>query len=88
MTTLAARVLEAIEAAEQLVKVPSEFGWPQEESWHTRRCGADWGNQNCECECPVPAAVLRRCAADRDAGVAPHRLARYRLVLRRGRRAG
>lgn len=65
MTTLAARVLEAIEAAEQLVKVPNQFGWPQEGSWHTLRCGANWGNQNCDCECPVPAAVLRRCKSDR-----------------------
>lgn len=67
MTTLAARVLEAIEAAEQLAKATHPHGdnWAHEESWHTLRCGADWGSQNSECACPVPAAILRRCAADR-----------------------
>jgi hypothetical protein len=60
------RLLKAIGAAEQRVAAKSEWGRPYDESWHTLHCGWQLGEEiHDECECGVPAAVLRRCAADR-----------------------
>lgn len=67
MSDLADKLFAAIEADEHRTRERQVFfDAPVEESWHTLRCGANWGSQDVPCSCPVPASVLRRCAADRE----------------------
>ncbi|MBP2341102.1 hypothetical protein JOF41_007356 [Saccharothrix coeruleofusca] len=81
MNDLVQRLLAAIDALEQANRVYPDYrdfhsdGWVDgatgrnlDESWHTLGCGRYFGSQaggGDRCECGVPEAVRRRCAADR-----------------------
>lgn len=80
MNDLVQRLLAAIDALEQANRVYPDSeegcsGWVDwetgrnlDESWHTLGCGSYFGSQaggGDRCECGVPEAVRRRCAADR-----------------------
>lgn len=64
------RLLGAIAEAERLAQyrdASNEHLPPKcaDQSWHTMTCGYYQGEHMEPCDCPVPAAILRRCAADR-----------------------
>jgi hypothetical protein len=73
---LSSLLLAAIEETERLVRYRDEDWRTDQDSWHTRACGYGQGELLDECDCKVPSAVLRRCAADR------RRLARHTALPR------
>jgi hypothetical protein len=62
---LSTRLLTAIEETERLAGYRDDDWRTDPDSWHTRSCGYGQGELMDDCGCEVPAAVLRRCAADR-----------------------
>jgi hypothetical protein len=63
---IAEKIIAAIAEREQLAQAEGDDGFSDHESWHTRRCGYGQGEWLEPCDCAVPAAVLRDCAADRE----------------------
>jgi hypothetical protein len=66
MSDIAEKILAAITEREKLAQAEGDDGFSDHESWHTRRCGYGQGEWLEPCDCDVPAAVLRDCAADRE----------------------